>query len=118
MCSVLVYVMPLSYSKCCSQKFTNRKLLIMSKKVNIGKWSKVGFEIGRLAVQRSSLIISATFIFSESALKFRIIRWRNTGSATFLISSRSGENLPSRIQRVFAAMIKFCAARGPAPQLT
>src|SRR5579859_5169599 len=52
---------------------------------------------------------------SASALKFRTIRWRNTGFATARTSSMSGEYFPLRSALHFAPSTRYCEARGPAP---
>src|SRR5678816_2309754 len=55
---------------------------------------------------------------SASAWKFTTTRWLSTGTAIALTSSRSGTARPSIAARALAPRMRYCEARGPAPQLT
>ena len=60
-----------------------------------------------------------TFTPSASALKFVMTRWRRTdGRDGADVLAAGGTRLPLRTARVFAPRIRYCEARGPAPQLT
>src|SRR4051812_43234785 len=55
---------------------------------------------------------------SASAWKLSTTRWLKTGSAIAATSSMSGIARPSIAARALAPRIRYCDARGPAPQLT
>src|ERR1700712_5709480 len=55
---------------------------------------------------------------SASAWKLTTTRWLNTGTAIAFTSSKSGTERPSIAARAFAPRMRYCDARGPAPQLT
>src|SRR4051794_26173592 len=58
------------------------------------------------------------FIPSASALKFVMMRCRSRGGATAATSSVVAQLRPYSAARAFAPRMRYCDARGPAPQLT
>ncbi len=58
------------------------------------------------------------FTPSASALKLVTMRCRSTGGATARTSSMPGAKRPASTARALAPRTRYCAARGPAPQVT
>src|SRR3954470_17909515 len=81
-------------------------------------WGPIQAERSDLYGRVGTVTSRSLDIPSASAWKLTTTRWLRTGTAIAFTSSRSGTARPSIAARALAPRIKYCDARGPAPQLT